>query len=527
MRLSRTISILVLLVAVPASGADRFTDEVRTRVATLRHTWSDRELPFEGLSVEPGRGAVRVSAAAAAADVERLFYLFEHGYSGYAWFDGDGRFARAREAILAELATERRWAPGPFAELIRRHLGFIRDCHTSIGDVTYGGHLDFWCDERYDVRRVGDRFEIEREGEKLPIAAIEGEPPEVFLRPSLNARGEAVHRIGVLARDRPEPLRVAAGGKTIRVDLRRSRLRSFSRRIYREDRVGGVPVLRIRSFSDHHADDLRRFVAAARRLRGEACVIVDLRGNGGGNERWVNEWVRTLTGGTPRSPFITSELTSRTTMAGRANYMAWLRHHYPDVELYGVEAERFAVLSRGIGPGGREPSWTGPWWPDNPVIPNDTTVVIVTNGFVASAGEGFVLRATQAENVVVVGENTQGALTFGNVSAHQLPHSGLTVHLPINFGLFPDLVFREEVGLSPDWWVPAEDAVNFAVAAIRAGTIPTVRGLTASQRAETFVPETRALMDGPYRWLPFPIAGIACIIIGRLFLWWRRRLAPK
>jgi hypothetical protein len=73
-----------------------------------------------------------------------------------------------------------------------------------------------------------------------------------------------------------------------------------------------------------------------------------------------------------------------------------------------------------------------------------------------------------------------GALTFGNISNHQLPHSRLMVRLPINFGLFPDQVFREAKGLSPDLWVPAEDAVNYAVAAVRSGTISTAQPLPAS-----------------------------------------------
>ena len=41
-----------------------------------------------------------------------------------------------------------------------------------------------------------------------------------------------------------------------------------------------------------------------------------------------------------------------------------------------------------------------------------------------------------------------GCLTFGNAGAHQLPHSKLTVWLPINFGLYLDKEFREEEGLS-------------------------------------------------------------------------------
>jgi len=38
-----------------------------------------------------------------------------------------------------------------------------------------------------------------------------------------------------------------------------------------------------------------------------------------------------------------------------------------------------------------------------------------------------------------------------------------------------DLEFREEKGFFPDLWIPAEDAVNYAVAAVRKGTITTAQ----------------------------------------------------
>jgi len=49
--------------------------------------------------------------------------------------------------------------------------------------------------------------------------------------------------------------------------------------------------------------------------------------------------------------------------------------------------------------------------------------------------------------------------------------------------------FREGVGLAPDLWVPAADAVNYAVAAVRNGTIPTRLPLSSAVLEEDFVPE--------------------------------------
>lgn len=136
--------------------------------------------------------------------------------------------------------------------------------------------------------------------------------------------------------------------------------------------------------------------------------------------------------------------------------------------------------------------------------PADTTVIIVMNGLVASAGEGLIMRVSQAENVVLVGENSRGALTFGNISYHLLPHSRLKVRLPINFNLYLDMESREGKGISPDLWVPAADAVNYVVATVRAGTITTQQPLSPATLEQPFVPEdswARIRQETISRWL--------------------------
>ena len=116
---------------------------------------------------------------------------------------------------------------------------------------------------------------------------------------------------------------------------------------------------------------------------------------------------------------------------------------------------------------------------------------MVTDAGAASAGEGFVSYLhDQVENVVLVGENTRGALTFGHVSAHRLPRSGLLAFIPVKLNLPLDTVVREERGFEPDYWVPADDALNQAVAAIRSKTIFTERPLPPEVLAAEFVPES-------------------------------------
>ena len=198
-------------------------------------------------------------------------------------------------------------------------------------------------------------------------------------------------------------------------------LSSYSEDVFREDVIGGIPVVRVRSFSDYYADELNQFLKTASNHRGEPAIIIDVRGNGGGNEHWPISWIQRLTGRRAGAVFIFSELESKTSMIGRANASAYWYHRNSNTPIFERDAERFTHVAEAFESGTRQPSWTGPYYPEMPLIANDTTVIVVTNGLVASAGEGLVMRISQAENVVVVGENTCGALTFGNLPVRVAP----------------------------------------------------------------------------------------------------------
>ena len=54
---------------------------------------------------------------------------------------------------------------------------------------------------------------------------------------------------------------------------------------------------------------------------------------------------------------------------------------------------------------------------------------------------------------------------------------------------------REGVGLAPDLWVPAADAVNYGIAALRNGTITTRQPLPSAVLQQEFVPENPRAKD--------------------------------
>ncbi len=468
---------------------------VHDYVDRLRFEWDDEELPLADLIMDVGaRSRWRISTSQAAEDVERLFYLFSHGYSGYAFFNQNGEFEQAKERILQELSSQSSWSSNAFSNLLHDHLSFVVDCHMKIGDFQYATHQDFWYATRLELTLESGGYEFAADDTAYTVVSVNGGDPAPFILPSLNQQGEPIYRLGLLSEAEPAPLLLTAANETqerqFEIELQRSDFNYYSEDIFREDIIGGIPVVRVRSFSDPYADELNQFVKTASSHRGEPVIIVDIRGNHGGNERWPINWIRGLTGERAESVFIFSELTSKTTMAARANVFAYLYDRTPSTTIYKDDAERHANIAESFESGERQPSWVGPYYPLVPLIANDTTVILVTNSSVASAGEGLIMRLSQAENVVVVGENSMGCLTFGNGGAHQLPHSKLMVWLPINFGLYLDKEFREEEGLKPDLWVPAEDAVNYAVAAVRQGTITTSQPLPSDMLHQDFVPES-------------------------------------
>ncbi|TET98676.1 MAG: hypothetical protein E3J30_06355 [Anaerolineales bacterium] len=491
----------IIAAAPPASDwiqttFDAELDEgVRDYVDQLLFEWDDAELPLADLTMDVGaRSPWRISAQQAAEDVERLFYLFTHGYSGYAFFNQHGEFEQARERILQELSSKSSWSSAAFSSLLHDHLSFVVDCHMKIGDFQYASHQDFWYDTRLELTLESGGYQFAVDGIAYTVVSINGDDPAPFILPSLSHQGEPIYRMGLLSSAKPEPLLMTAanesGERPFEIELQRSNFTFYSEDIFREDIIGGIPVVRVRSFSDPYADALNQFAKTASSYRGEPVIIVDIRGNHGGNERWPISWIQGLTGQRAESVFIFSELTSKTTMASRANVFAYLYDRTPNTTIYRDDAERHADIAEAFESGERQPDWVGPNYPQVPLITNDTTVILVINGSVASAGEGLIMRLSQAENVVLVGENSMGCLTFGNAGAHQLPHSKLMVWLPINFGLYLDKEFREEEGLMPDLWVPAADAVNYAVAAVRRGTITTSQPLTVTLLQQDFVPES-------------------------------------
>jgi len=515
--------------AVPGGWADRSLsrvppEEVEDAVTRIQYVPDEEELPYEGLVMEPDpRMPPFLSKEKAAEDVERLFYLLENGYSGYGYFRDVGSFDEAKAGILRELRRQPIWNREELSSLIREHLSFLRDRHLEIGGKKYSSHLDYWYDTGFELREDDGGYLFTSEGTEYAVVSINGGSPDGYVFPSLNAEGEAVFRMGVLSYTSPKPLELRARSgqeeRQWKVKLSRSRPRYSG--IYEEKTVGGVPVVRIRSFGDHPREYIDAFLDSATRYKGAPCLIVDIRGNGGGNEAWPRQWITRFTGRQPNRVQVFTELISETAMIGRSNSYARALHNVPELSQQGYpeKVEEFRGYAESLDGGEFAPYWWPYVVPGPQEIPSPTTLIVLVDANVYSSGEGFISYLHQVENVVFVGENSGGAVTYGQMSHHRLPNSQMLVSLPTSLNVFVDLEYREEKGFLPDLWVPAGEALNYAVAAVRRGTIPTSQSYREEISGVAFIPEEPSMTDRVFVLLPI----ITAVLYGVVFVYFNRR----
>jgi len=202
-------------------------------------------------------------------------------------------------------------------------------------------------------------------------------------------------------------------------------------------------------------------------------------------------------------------------MIGRSNSYALALHNAPELEEQGYRSkvEEFRGYAESI----EEKDITPYWWPyDVPgpqEIHSNTTLIVLMDANVYSSGEGFISYLHQVENVVLVGENSGGALTYGQMSHHRLPNSKMLVGLPTSLNVFVDLEYREEKGFFPDLWVPAGEALNYAVAAVRRGTIATSMSYQEEIMGAEFIPEEPTMRNKIIELLPILFAAFYGIVL--------------
>ena len=223
-----------------------------------------------------------------------------------------------------------------------------------------------------------------------------------------------------------------------------------------------IKVLAISSFAgggDTASARSREFIRTADALRNEPCFVVDLRGNDGGADPALREWVARLVHGKKRLAPEQWRLQSPEASAIRLNYwkLQKLRTRDDEEKLFfdkeiGWEEERTALAKTG-----KSPEWVKQAPADitgtAPATYGGKVYALINKG-TASCAESMAEWLDAAFDTVKIGTPTSGAVHFGHIGLAILPNSGLYVQMGISYqttrygfieakGIVPDIVLKE------------------------------------------------------------------------------------
>lgn len=368
----------------------------------------------------------------AIEDVTYLFDAFHDCYGPYEYFGGAEVFDKAEEAIKAELQTKETLIAADLEQILLKNLTFIKDGHFNINNKSpYMIKIPFFFREIAFVKTEEGYQAID--GRK--VESVEGyDNLDELMKRSISQEGKLVYYPVLLKDNDPsirldlpqsckETLIVHYTNKTTQ-ELKAEPFQIYSEtflktpeeyQVVTSRQNGEIPVFQFNEFDLDYEEEISE---GAKVLKEAPIAILDLRSNRGGSaliaEDWISKYANTLV------------LMNRNIIDTKTG--EFLRNE--------------------------EDKW----------IENPNMLIILSGKYSASASEMLIDCAYNLENVLIIGENTMGALLGGQGSTC-LPSSAVKVG--VGNGLMSLQTegdyFEELRGFYPDIWVPAGEAEELAV----------------------------------------------------------------
>lgn len=368
----------------------------------------------------------------AIEDVTYLFNAFHDCYGPYEYFGGAEVFDAVEETIKAELQTKETLIAADLEQILLQNLAFIKDGHFNINNKSpYMIKIPFFFREVAFVKTEEGYQAID--GRK--VESVEGyDNLDELMKRSISQEGKLVYYPVLLKDNDPsirldlpqsckETLIVHYTNKTTQ-ELKAEPFQIYSEtflktpeeyQVVTSRQNGEIPVFQFNEFDLDYEEEISE---GAKVLKKAPIAILDLRSNRGGSaliaEDWISKYTNTLV------------LMNRNIIDTKTG--EFLRNE--------------------------EDKW----------IENPNMLIILSGKYSASASEMLIDCAYNLENVLIIGENTMGALLGGQGSTC-LPSSAVKVG--VGNGLMSLQTegdyFEELRGFYPDIWVPAGEAEELAV----------------------------------------------------------------
>ena len=446
---------------VEAIKANRVMDplseeEAREKIKGYLYPYDEfAEVDPEKIRFLEGQVVSEISREDALEEIDFLFKMLKYGYAGYGLFGGDETFARSKEKIKEEIRELEVLPIAEYRAIIIENLSFINDGHFRIGNQALFTRHHFHYSREIDFARDERGFYTISEGENNYLDSVNGKDPEEYLKLSLNEEGKLVYRLAKVTPGDGWPYPVTLSYADNRrpeeeVNLFPIQSRGFDRVIYDSYEKDGLPVVVNRIAPGLEEAERKRFTEGAKELKDAKVAILDIRGHVGGSDMYGRGWVKNYTSSL-RTPARGGVYVDLRTQTAQQFLVRWNEGLGLDA---GWARSRFSPVAGG---------WSDINFSNPRFQKNDRYLIVLIDDNNASAGESFVRFLKQVENVIIIGSNTSGVSTVGNVGTFFLPTSAIPIQMGVSIFLGLDLEIREGIGIEPDIWVDPRGSVELAV----------------------------------------------------------------
>jgi len=430
--------------------------EAREKIEGFLYSYDEfDEIDPEKIQYFERNVAPEISREDALEEVDFLFKMLKYGYAGYGLFGGDETFEKGKEKIIQEISEADTFLIGNYAGIIIENLSFINDGHFRFGNQSLFTRHHFHYSREIDFSRDEEGFFTTKEGEQVYLDSVNGSDPEDYLKLSLDEEGNLVYRLAKITPGDGWPYPVTLSfsdnqGSDELVNLFPIQSMGFDRVIYDSYEREGYPVIVHRIAPGWEEEEMKRFTDGAKELKNEKVAILDIRGHVGGADMFGRGWVQNYTGSL-RGPSAGRIMVDLRTQTAQKFQVSWYEGTDRDS---GWAESRFSPVEGG---------WSNISFSKPRFHTNDRYLIVLIDDNNASAGESFVRFLKQVENVIIIGSNTSGVSTVGNVATFFLPHSAIPIQMGVSLFLEPDLSMREGIGIEPDIWVDPRGSLELAI----------------------------------------------------------------
>ena len=403
-----------------------------------------------------------IPQAKAIEDIELIKYLFDTSYSGKEYWENKGVSFSDMYKNLLEYAKQNEDVSIPKLEnIIHGSLSNITDGHLSIqGSKWYGfyKHKNAYFSDIV-MEKKNNEYVVVKSTFNPITAGTKYDDDIKYLFRTISSPQKEQYIIGTLSYNYLPALKLKFSSQSVEVPLHSCKLKSVKNEdndvFYVRD-LKNIPVLRVTTFSNAYNVKLTEYSEYGKKLKNKSCFVLDICNNGGGSSQYSYNFFANVNT-VAHWNYIGAELYSPAIMQAWANENL---ENSPDFIKEMILDSRKEVEKLKKNPV-RE--WHFNQYEKTKQQKGDYTgrSVIIANRSVASSGEATIAYSKSVPNNIIVGENSAGIGTFGEVRTYLLPNSRIQLYIPSKIFIAPEL--KEGEGYMPDYWLDSDEPVKEVV----------------------------------------------------------------